>query len=77
MTDKVPFYAALSSEKEREREKIPILTMEINIGDDGFKIKGWENVMQQNPKPQTRSSKPQTTYICTSRVKDLLKESLK
>lgn len=51
--------------------------MEINREDDGFKIKGWKRVMQQNPKPQTWSRTPQTTHICTSREKDVLKESLK
>lgn len=50
--------------------------MEINKKDDGFKIKGWKRVMQQNPKPQHGQGlrKPQ---ICTSRGKDVLKESLK
>lgn len=48
-----------------------MLTTEINIGDDGFKIKGWKNVLQQNPKRQMWPSEPQTTHIYTSRVKGL------
>lgn len=42
---------------------MPILTMEIKGEDDGFKIKGWKNIRQQNPQAPNRGEGRRKPHI--------------